>query len=110
MCSARGGGPEQAADADAVRRNWDEIKRDEKGGAASDPFSDIPATLPSTLYAKKVLRRAGGHVPGGRAPEGDFEAMGDELLAAVRRAAEAGVDPELALRAAAERFAARHRA
>jgi XTP/dITP diphosphohydrolase/tetrapyrrole methylase family protein/MazG family protein/ATP diphosphatase len=98
-------GEREAADADAVRRNWDEIKRDEEGGAR-DPFSGIPDTLPATLYAKKALRRAGGHVPGGRAAEGEFETRGDELLEAVRRAAEAGVDPELALRAAAERFAA----
>jgi XTP/dITP diphosphohydrolase/tetrapyrrole methylase family protein/MazG family protein/ATP diphosphatase len=99
-------GEREAADADAVRRNWDEIKREQEGGSA-DPFADIPDTLPSTLYAKKVLRRAGGHVPGGRAAEGDFEAMGDRLLDAVRRAAEAGVDPELALRAAAERLTMR---
>ena len=108
------GGPEaprlrEAADADAVRRNWDEIKRDEEGAAARDPFAGIPDTLPATLYAKKVLRRAGGHVPGGRPAEGDFEALGDALLEVVRRTAEAGVDPELALRAAAGRFAAARR-
>jgi hypothetical protein len=63
-----------------------------------------------------VLRRvdpegsAGGEKPG--APGGDQEArdaaereVGEALLEAVRRSRELGVDPELALRAAARRAA-----
>jgi hypothetical protein len=80
-------------------RNWDQIKRDDEGGG--EVFGSIPETLPSTLYAKKVLRRAGsaGHEWGG--PGDD---PGERLLAAVRDAVEAGADPELALRRAADRF------
>ena len=39
-----------------VVRNWDQIKRDEEG--SGEVFGPIPDTLPSTLYAKKILRRA----------------------------------------------------
>jgi uncharacterized protein YabN with tetrapyrrole methylase and pyrophosphatase domain len=91
---------DRAADtAGDVIRNWNEIKReDERGG---EIFGTIPQTLPSTLYAKKILKRAesAGHRPDA-APEG----AGARLLAAVQEAVEAGVDPELALRRAADRF------
>jgi uncharacterized protein YabN with tetrapyrrole methylase and pyrophosphatase domain len=92
-------GDREADTAAAVVRNWDEIKRDQEG--RGEIFGSIPETLPSTLYAKKVLRRArsAGHEWGG--PGDD---PGDRLLAAVRDAVAAGADPELALRQAADRF------
>jgi uncharacterized protein YabN with tetrapyrrole methylase and pyrophosphatase domain len=82
-----------------VVRNWDQIKRHEEG--EGEVFGPIPETLPSTLYAKKVLRRArnAGHE---WEPAGDD--AGERLLAAVRDAVAAGADPELALRRAADRF------
>ena len=83
-----------------VLHNWDEIKREQEGGG--ELFGSIPETLPSTLYAKKVLRRA--RSAGFRWNAEDDEDPGAELLAAVSRAMEAGVDPELALRQAADRF------
>jgi uncharacterized protein YabN with tetrapyrrole methylase and pyrophosphatase domain len=88
---------DRAADtAGDVVRNWNQIKRDDERGG--EIFGDIPETLPSTLYAKKILKRAGR----------PFEASGDEpgehLLAAVRDSLDAGADPELALRQAADRF------
>jgi uncharacterized protein YabN with tetrapyrrole methylase and pyrophosphatase domain len=49
-------GEVQARDAATVRRNWDEIKRGETGRAGL--FGDVPDTLPATLLARKVLRRA----------------------------------------------------
>jgi len=92
-------GERAAETAGDVVRNWNQIKRDdERGGEIFDP---IPDALPSTLYAKKILKRAesaGSPV----APDGDE--IGDRLLAAVREAIAAGVDPELALRQAADRF------
>ena len=99
-------GEREARDAAEVLRNWNEIKReDERGG---EVFGHIPETLPATLYAKKVLRRAESAGYGARPGEGaagePFEVLGDRLLAAVHEAAEAGVDPELALRAAADRW------
>jgi XTP/dITP diphosphohydrolase/tetrapyrrole methylase family protein/MazG family protein/ATP diphosphatase len=82
-----------------VVRNWNQIKRDDERGGAI--FGDIPENLPSTLYAKKVLKRAEG---AGFRLDTDAQDPGERLLAAVREAVDAGVDPELALRRAAERF------
>jgi uncharacterized protein YabN with tetrapyrrole methylase and pyrophosphatase domain len=92
-------GDRAAETAGDVVRNWDQIKRDEEGGG--EVFGPIPETLPSTLYAKKVLRRARN---AGHELEGAAEDPGERLLAAVRDAVEAGEDPELALRRAADRF------
>jgi nucleoside triphosphate diphosphatase len=92
-------GSVDADTADEVRRNWDQIKRDdERGGQV---FGDIPENLPSTLYAKKVLKRA---EDAGFVLDSGSEDPGERLLAAVRAAVDAGVDPELALRRAADRF------
>jgi MazG family protein len=92
-------GEVEAETASEVVRNWDQIKRDVEG--RGEIFGPIPETLPSTLYAKKVLRRA-------KAAGHDWSASGDDpgdrLLGAVRAAVEAGADPELALRQAADRF------
>jgi uncharacterized protein YabN with tetrapyrrole methylase and pyrophosphatase domain len=91
---------DRAADtAGDVVRNWDQIKRHEEGGG--EVFGPIPETLPSTLYAKKVLRRAKGAGHEWRGPGDD---PGERLLAAVQAAVDAGADPELALRRAADRF------
>jgi uncharacterized protein YabN with tetrapyrrole methylase and pyrophosphatase domain len=88
---------DRAADtAGDVVRNWNQIKRDDERGG--EIFGEIPETLPSTLYAKKILKRAG------RPFEGSDADPGDLLLAAVRDALDAGADPELALRQAADRF------
>jgi uncharacterized protein YabN with tetrapyrrole methylase and pyrophosphatase domain len=88
---------DRAADtAGDVIRNWNQIKRDDERGG--EIFGEIPETLPSTLYAKKILKRAG------RPFEPSDSDPGDLLLAAVRDALDAGADPELALRQAADRF------
>jgi XTP/dITP diphosphohydrolase/tetrapyrrole methylase family protein/MazG family protein/ATP diphosphatase len=97
-----------------VLQQWEQIKRDVEG-RSDDPLADIPENLPSLLYARKVLRRTDpgasdssarpggpGSEPGARKKaEGE---VGELLLAAVRRSRELGVDPELALRAAARRL------
>jgi uncharacterized protein YabN with tetrapyrrole methylase and pyrophosphatase domain len=92
-------GDREATTAGDVVRNWNEIKReDERGG---EIFGGIAETLPATLYAKKVLKRAesAGH---------RFDSVGgdagERLLAAVHEAVAAGVDPELSLRRAADRY------
>jgi len=92
-------GDREAETAGEVVRNWAAIKReDERGG---EIFGDIPDVLPSTLYAKKVLKRA---EDAGFRLDSDPGDPGERLLAAVREAVDAGVDPELALRRAADRF------
>jgi uncharacterized protein YabN with tetrapyrrole methylase and pyrophosphatase domain len=88
-----------AQSAGEVIRNWNQIKRDDERGG--EIFGELPETLPSTLYAKKILKRAES---AGRRPEGSPEDTGERLLAAVQEAVEQGVDPELALRRAADRF------
>jgi nucleoside triphosphate diphosphatase len=91
-------GDRAAETAGEVVRNWNQIKRDDERGG--EIFGHIPETLPSTLYAKKILKRAAdaGH-------EGALgDTPGDRLLAAVRDAIDAGEDPELGLRQAADRY------
>ena len=105
-------------------RNWDAIKATEPGREPGI-FGDVPENLPGPLYARKVQRRAASsgfdfdHVPYEaveaeleelRAASGRDEAfheVGDVLFAAVNLARKLKVDPELALRGAADRFRAR---
>jgi uncharacterized protein YabN with tetrapyrrole methylase and pyrophosphatase domain len=95
-------GDAQAESSRDVLRNWDAIKRDVEGRGA-----DIPENLPGLLYARKILRRA--EPEGGSAGDRDTRdeaeaAVGEMLLEAVRLSRRLGVDPELAVRAAAERY------
>ena len=92
-------GERAAETAGDVVRNWNEIKREEERGG--EIFGPIPETLPSTLYAKKVLKRAES---AGFRWNADGDDPGQRLFSAVREAIDAGVDPELALRRAADRF------
>jgi MazG family protein len=119
-------GEVQAETSTEVRRNWDEIKRTEPGREPG-VFGEVPENLPGPLYARKVQRRAassGFDFPGVEGPlqsvrdeidelenaktrEEQFHELGDVLFAAVNVARKLAVDPELALRAAADRFRAR---
>jgi MazG family protein len=117
-------GEAEAHTAGEVLRNWDEIKQGEEG---REPglFAHVPENLPALLLARKVQRRAAS---GGaydveaaaalqdlaatvealaHAPDDDearFGMVGAVLFAAVQVARRQHVDPELALRAAAQRF------
>jgi MazG family protein len=117
-------GDVEADHAEQVLRNWDAIKATEPGREPGI-FGEVPENLPAPLYARKVQRRAAGtgfdfdHVPyealraeldeleaaAGR--EQRFHEVGDVLFAAVNLARKLTVDPELALRAAADRFRGR---
>jgi MazG family protein len=119
-------GDVQADTSTEVRRNWDEIKRSEPGREPG-VFGEVPENLPGPLYARKVQRRAassGFDFPGVEGPlqslrdemdelenartrEEQFHELGDVLFAAVNVARKLAVDPELALRAAADRFRGR---
>ena len=116
----------QADTSGEVRRNWDQIKRTEPGREPG-VFGEVPENLPGTLYARKVQRRAassGFDFPGvegplqsvrdeldelvaAGTPEERFDELGDVLFAVVNVARKLAVDPELALRASAERFRGR---
>jgi MazG family protein len=119
-------GEVQAETAGEVLRNWDQIKQTEPGRERG-LFGEVPENLPSTLYARKVQRRAASSgfdfvepheavdalreelselESAGTADE-RFHELGDALFALVNVARKVKVDPELALRAAADRFRAR---
>ena len=88
-------------------RNWDQIKREVEGRGAEDPFADVPENLPGLLYARKILRRAdpeGGGAIDRESRDATEAAVGEMLLEAVGISRRLGVDPELAVRAAAKRF------
>jgi MazG family protein len=104
-------GDTEAESAGEVLRNWDAIKATEPGREPG-VFGEVPENLPALLYARKVQRRArsaGVEVPAGQAlADESHEGVGEHLFAVVARCRELGIDPELALRAAADRFRARH--
>lgn len=89
--------------ASEVVQNWEAIKRAEKGRTSA--FDGIAPTLPALMYADDVVRKAAsiGVEPPAAASSGE---LGERLLALVVEARTAKVDPELALRAAADRFRA----
>jgi MazG family protein len=125
-------GDVEARTAGEVLRNWDEIKQGE-AGREGGIFGEVPENLPSLLHARKVQRRAassGFDFAGVEAPlqslrdeleeleavaqredeatrDARFHELGDVLFAAVNVARKLKVDPELALRAASERFRGR---
>jgi MazG family protein len=106
-------GDVEADTAGEVLRNWDEIKKGEEGREPGI-FGEVPENLPGPLYARKLLRRAasaGVEIPPASVREhadaDSFDSVGDLLFAAVALARERKVDPELALRSAADRFKTR---
>jgi tetrapyrrole methylase family protein / MazG family protein len=99
-------GDVDAATAEDVARNWEQIKKAEKG--RSSVFDGIPVELPALLYALKVQKKAQSLVDSGielpALPAVDASDVGEQLLAVVERARRLGVDPEAALRTAANRY------
>jgi MazG family protein len=117
-------GEVEVESAGEVLRNWDAIKQGEEGREPGI-FGEVPENLPGPLYARKVQRRAAtsgfdfDHVPydavsgelaeleEATSREEQFHEAGDVMFAAVNVARKLKVDPELALRAAADRFRGR---
>jgi XTP/dITP diphosphohydrolase len=113
--------------AEEVKRNWDEIKREEKQARASrlgpeeqaapSALDGVPFGQPALALAAQLQRRAErAGVPAGLArldgdpgsgdpdPAGPGEDVGRELFRLVATARAAGRDPEMELRAAARRY------
>jgi MazG family protein len=124
-------GDVEAESAGRVRENWERLKREQEGREGI--FHDVPETLPALLLARKVQRRAAASgfdypdvagalvdldeelaelraelrddpLPEVEPDQRTAEELGDVLFACVNVARRLNVDPELELRAAAERF------
>jgi tetrapyrrole methylase family protein/MazG family protein len=114
-----------AADTDEILDNWEAIKRAEKGRASV--FDGIPRSMPALSYTAKVGKKASKvgfdwpaadgafakvdeeiaelrEAAGGDDAEHTVEELGDVLFAVVNVARHLDVDPELALRAACDKF------
>ena len=103
-------GDTDVADAAEVTRNWERIKTEERGGVEPTPAEQVPRSLPALMRAAELGKKL-GWVGGG--PEDiartlttsqttPDEKIGELLLAVVGYARAEGVDPELALRRAAD--------
>jgi MazG family protein len=119
-------GEVQADTTQQVLRNWDQIKQTEPG-REQGVFGEVPENLPAPLYARKVQRRAAStgfdflepsevvgalreeldELERASTPDERFHELGDVLFAAVNVSRKLKVDPELALRSAADRFRGR---
>jgi nucleoside triphosphate diphosphatase len=130
----------EATDADAVLRNWEQIKRVEKQGAGATQDSmldDVPRTMPAMLEAGKLGSKAAKVGFDWPNADGLFEKLqeeiaelqaelvpttqststaaaeeelGDLLFTAVNLARHLKIDPESALRASNAKFRRRFRA
>ncbi len=114
--------------ADEVTRNWDAIKAAERAASGREQVSaldGVPLGQPALALAAQLARRAGRAGapadlanltgPGDltdreQAPPPAVTAIGAELFALAARAAQAGLEPELELRAAARVYRDRVRA
>ncbi len=119
-------GEASAETAGEVLSNWDRIKQQEPGRERG-LFAEVPENLPGPLYARKVQRRAASsgfdfegvepvlasvraeleELEAAADDDARFHELGDVLFAMVNVARKLRVDPELALRAASDRFRSR---
>jgi tetrapyrrole methylase family protein/MazG family protein len=105
-------GSVEAETAGQVVRNWEQLKKAEKGHASL--MDGITGGLPSLLYAHKVQRKAasvgleppdtlGDDLARARA-DPDHEEVGQLLFSVVGLARRAGIDPEASLRGVSGAF------
>jgi MazG family protein len=122
-------GRSEARDSDAVVKQWEAIKREEKTGD-SHYLSSLPAALPALMRAQKAQKKAArvnfdwneindviakvdeelGEAKSAIASQDRHkisEEMGDLLFAVVNLARKSGLDAESALQLATDKFVAR---
>lgn len=119
-------GGADAATAGDVEVAWERIKRDERRerGEATSPFAGVAGAAPALSFAEKLQQRASSRGFDWRSTDGPLDAIADELaelrraagtggagdelgdvlFSAVNAARHLGIDPEAALRRAANRF------
>lgn len=127
-------GDADASDADAVRRQWESLKKSEreKAGVFRSPFEGLPRALPALLKAVRMTSRAADLgfdwkreedvlqkldeevaefraevLAADGAKERVSSELGDVLFTVANVARRHGVDPEAALQAANAKFARR---
>ena len=114
-----------------VKRNWDQIKDEERGSGRESQMDGIPSAMPAIQRASKIQNRAAKVgfdwsqaaevLPKVREELDELEAvltepaeaeseLGDVLFSVINLARHLGIDGELALRGAVDRFDARFRA
>jgi MazG family protein len=118
------------ASAAEVKRNWDEIKDEERGETRQSQMDGVPTGMPAMQRASKIQNRAAKVgfdwpdaaevVPKIREELDELEAvltddaraeseLGDVLFSVINLARHLGLDGELALRQAIDRFETRFR-
>ena len=125
-------GDASANTSEEVLKNWDKIKKEEKGEAPASLLGEVPASMPALLQALTISKRAARagfewpEIEGvfeklaeevselrEAMAEGDAQAvsgeLGDLLFTVVNLARWLKVDPEEALRGMLARFSARFR-
>jgi tetrapyrrole methylase family protein/MazG family protein len=115
-------GDVEVADASEVKINWDRIKHEEKGGGTRSALDGVPTGMPALHRAAKVQNRVSksgsdmvargldqvarelSTLEDGSDVESE-DIVGRALFAIVDYTRRTGIDPEIALRRAIDRFA-----
>ena len=123
-------GDVEVGSAGEVKSNWDRIKEEERGVATESALDGVPSGVPALQRASKIQNRAAKVgfdweeaaqvLPKVREELGELEEvlgdpayareeLGDVLFSVVNLARHLGLDPEIALGQATDRFEARFR-
>jgi len=123
-------GDVEVGSAEEVKRNWDRIKEEESGEPADSVLDGVPVSIPSLQRASKIQNRAAkvgfdwdsadqvmpkiteelGELEEAMGGNGEVvDELGDLVFSVVNLSRHLGVDPEIALRRATDRFETRFR-
>lgn len=123
-------GDVEAETPEAVKANWDRIKKEERGVEEQSVLDGVPAGMPALHRASKIQNRAAkvgfdwdeaaqilpkiheelDELTAAMSGDGDIAAeLGDVMFSVVNLARHLGIDTELALRSATGRFERRFR-
>jgi len=123
-------GSSAVRDTDGVVKQWEAIKREEKGSVGGYYLSDLPSALPALMRAQKAQKKAARvhfdwkeisdvvakveeevietkEAISSHDPRAIADEIGDLLFAVVNLARKAGLDAETALQTATDKFISR---